>query len=230
MKCIIIAGGSLNTGETIRDSSQAPAMDWKTGWKQRLDNLLATADLIIAADSGAGHLMKLNLLPHIIIGDLDSIDPSALHFFKGKGVKVLTYPARKNQTDTQLCMVHALEQGADDITFLAAAGTRLDHTLANIFLLANLADAGIQARLVDARNEIHLVKDRLELAGNPGDLLSLIPVSRKVEGVTLQGLAYPLENHTLFRGSSLGISNCFKEKKAVISVRSGTLIAARAAD
>ncbi len=230
MKCIIIAGGSLNTGETIRDSSQPPGMDWKTGWKQRLDHLLATADLIIAADSGAGHLMKLNLLPHIIIGDLDSIDPPALDFFKEKGIKVLTHPARKNQTDTQLCMVHALEQGADDITFLAAAGTRLDHTLANIFLLANLADAGIQARLVDARNEIHLVQGRLELAGNPGDLLSLIPVSRKVEGVTLQGLAYPLENQTLFRGSSLGISNCFKGKKAIISVRSGTLIAARAAD
>jgi len=230
MKCIIIAGGSLNTGETIRDSSQPAGMDWKTGWKQRLDRILAAADLIIAADSGAGHLIKLNVVPHIIIGDLDSIAPSALHFFKEKGVKVLTYPARKNQSDTQLCMVYALEQGADDITFLAAAGTRLDHTLANIFLLATLADAGIPARLMDAQNEIHLVQDRLEIAGNPGDLLSLIPLSSKVEGVTLQGLAYPLENQTLFRGSSLGISNYFIGKKAIISLRSGTLIAARAAD
>lgn len=230
MKCIIIAGGSLDTGETTGDSSQPQVLGWKASWKQRLDHLLATADLIIAADSGARHLMKLNLLPHIIIGDLDSIAPPALDFFKGKGVKVLTYPARKNQTDTQLCMVHALEQGADDITFLAAAGTRLDHTLANIFLLADLADIGIPARIMDARNEIHMVQERLELAGTPGDLLSLIPVSRKVEGVTLQGLAYPLENQTLFRGSSLGISNFFKEKKAIISIRSGTLIAARAAD
>ncbi|MEE4363707.1 MAG: thiamine diphosphokinase [Desulfotignum sp.] len=230
MKCIIIAGGSLYTGGSLSDSSRPQETGRKARWEQRLEHLLSTADLIIAADSGATHLMELNRLPHIIIGDLDSIAPRALHFFKKKGVDIRTHPTRKNQTDTQLCLAHALDQGADDITLLAATGTRLDHTLANIFMLTHLTDAGVQARILDPHNEICLVKDRLELSGNPGDLLSLIPVSPRVEGVTLQGLAFPLENHTLYLGSSLGISNYFMEKKTVISIRSGILIAARSTD
>lgn len=230
MKCIIIAGGSLGAGKTAPESSQPPGPGKKAKWTQRLDHLLATADLIIAADSGAAHLMELNRLPHIIIGDLDSIAPRALRFFEAKGVDIRTYPTRKNQTDTQLCLSHALDHGADDIIFLAATGTRLDHTLANIFMLTQLTHTRIQAQILDPHNEICLVNNRLELTGNPGDLLSLIPVSPRVEGVTLQGLAYPLEEHTLYLGSSLGISNYFMEKKAVISIRSGILIAARSID
>jgi len=231
MKCIIIAGGYLGFSGTVPDDScQHPGPDKKAKWQQHLDHLLAAADLIIAADSGAAHLMALNRLPHIIIGDLDSIAPRTLQFFEKKGIDIQTHPIRKNRTDTQLCLTHALDLGADDITFLAATGTRLDHTLANIFMLTQLTDAGVQARILDPHNEICLVKDRLELSGDPGDLLSLIPVSPMVEGVTLQGLAYPLENHTLYLGSSLGISNYFMEKKAVISIRSGILIAARSMD
>lgn len=217
MKCIIIAGGTLD-------------IDSKMKWNQRVTDLLAPADLIIAADGGANHLLQLGSLPHIIMGDLDSIAPKTLQFFKKKGIKIQSYPVRKNQTDTELCMLHALDQGADDITFVAATGTRLDHTLANIFLLTRLTDSGIRARIMDAHNEIYLIRDRLTLAGKPGDLLSLIPLSSRVEGVTVEGLAYLLDDQTLFMGSSLGVSNYFTEKKAVISIRSGTLIAARSVD
>ncbi|MCA1795172.1 MAG: thiamine diphosphokinase [Desulfotignum sp.] len=217
MKCIIIAGGTLD-------------IDRKMEWKQHVADLLASADLIIAADGGAGHLLQLGCLPHIIMGDLDSIAPKALQFFQKKGINIQPYPVRKNRTDTELCMVHALDQGADDITFVAATGTRLDHTLANIFLLARLADSSIRARIIDAHNEIYLIRDRLILAGKPGDLISLIPVSDRVEGVIVQGLAYPLDGQTLAMGSSLGVSNYFTQKKAVISIRSGTLIAAKSVD
>ncbi|MCF8112813.1 MAG: thiamine diphosphokinase [Desulfotignum sp.] len=217
MNCIIFSGGTLNPARS-------------RAWNRRLDTLLKTADLIIAADSGAGHLHKTGYLPHIIIGDLDSIDTHTLAFFKKKGVRVCSHPSRKNQTDTELCMSCALEQGADQITFLAATGTRLDHTLANILLLAKLADTGISARVLDAHNELFLVKDRLELTGTPGDLISLIPVSQRVEGVTIQGVGYPLSNHTLVMGSTLGISNYFTQKKAVITICSGMLIVARSMD
>jgi len=74
------------------------------------------------------------------------------------------------------------------------------------------------------------VKDRLELTGKPKDLISLIPVSQKVEGVTLQGVAYPLRDYTLFMGSTRGISNYLTDKKAVITIRSGILIVTRSMD
>jgi thiamine pyrophosphokinase len=217
MNCIIIAGGILDTARCLT-------------WYRRLNTLLETADLIIAADSGAGHLRKLGQTPHVIIGDLDSIDPGTLAYFKEKKIPILSHPSKKNQTDMELCLAHALKQGADHITFLAATGSRLDHTLANIFLLTRTADTGVSARILDVQNELCVVKDRLEITGTAGDLVSLIPASFKVEGVTVEGLAYPLCHHTLVMGSSLGISNYLAGPKALITIESGTLIVARSMD
>jgi thiamine pyrophosphokinase len=129
-----------------------------------------------------------------------------------------------------LCLDYAKNRGATHITMLAATGTRLDHTLANVLLLVPLADAGICVRIMDAHNEICLVKDRLELSGNPGDLVSLIPLTATVTGVTLTGLSYPLRDQTLRIGTTLGISNFFSESAAQISIKSGTLLVIRSMD
>jgi thiamine pyrophosphokinase len=106
----------------------------------------------------------------------------------------------------------------------------MDHSLANILLLLPLAKAGIPARIMDSNNEIQMVTDRLEMTGTPGDLVSLIPVTPTVRGVTLQGLSYPLEDHTLEMGTTLGISNYFSESWAQIKIRSGTLLVIRSMD
>ncbi|EMS79626.1 thiamine pyrophosphokinase ThiN [Desulfotignum phosphitoxidans DSM 13687] len=217
MNCIVIAGGRLDPARTRT-------------WHRHIHRLLKTADLIIAADSGAGHLKKNGVLPHVIVGDLDSIDPDTLNFFKKNKVPVQPYPRRKNRTDMELCLDYAKNRGATHITMLAATGTRLDHTLANVLLLVPLADAGICVRIMDAHNEICLVKDRLELSGNPGDLVSLIPLTATVTGVTLTGLSYPLRDQTLRIGTTLGISNFFSESAAQISIKSGTLLVIRSMD
>jgi thiamine pyrophosphokinase len=217
MNCIIIAGGRLNMART-------------RSWSRQSQTLLKTADLIIAADSGAGHMKKTGFLPHVIVGDLDSIDPDTLAFFRKNQVPVQSHPSRKNRTDMALCVDYARSQGATHITMLAATGTRLDHTLANILLLMPLTDAGISARIMDEKNEICVVKDRMDLTGTPGDLVSLIPLTPTVQGVTLKGLSYPLENHTLVMGSTLGISNFFSASCAQIVIRSGTLLVVRSMD
>jgi thiamine pyrophosphokinase len=217
MNCIVIAGGRLDAARTRT-------------WHQRIFSLLKTADLIIAADSGARYVRQSGYLPHVIIGDLDSIDPDTLAFFQKNKVPIQTHPRRKNQTDMELCLAYAKARHATHIMILAATGTRMDHTLANILLLLPLAKAGMSARIMDANNEICVVTDRLTLTGTPGDLVSLIPVTPTVQGVTVQGLCYPLDNHTLLMGSTLGISNCFSEPRAKIQVRSGTLLVIRSMD
>ena len=217
MNCVIIAGGRLDTTGT-------------RSWCLQIRDLLKTADLIIAADSGAGHLKKSGYLPHVIIGDLDSIDPDTLAYFQKNRVPVHTHPSRKNSTDTELCLEYARANGATRITLLAATGSRLDHTLANILLLLPLADAGIPARILDEKNELLVVTDRVDLIGTPGDLVSLIPLTPTVRGVTLKGLSYPLENHPLVMGSTLGVSNFFSGSTAQVSIRSGTLLVVRSRD
>ena len=211
MKCVIIANGDLEyTSDIIK--------------------IIKNAQMIISSDGGARHLRMLNISPHVMIGDFDSINQDDLSFFKRKEIKILNFPLKKNHTDTELCVSYALEKKTSDITFLGVTGSRLDHTLANIFLLKKLAKLNIEARIIDKHNEIFIVTNFIELKGKPKELLSIIPVTQKVTGITLTGLEYPLKNASMQMGDSLGISNVFKESVVSISIKSGVLIVTRSKD
>ncbi|WP_035239325.1 thiamine diphosphokinase [Desulfobacter vibrioformis] len=205
MKTVIVANGTLSETDGLLSRIQQ-------------------ADMVIAADGGAVHLHHMGIIPRIIIGDLDSIPESILSFFKEKQVEILKHPVRKDQTDMELCMEYAINHGCTDLLIMGATSTRLDHTLANIFLLRRLADQGIPATIFDAYNDIHIVVSRLTLTGRPGDLISVIPVSDHVKGLTLEGLEYPLTDQSLCMGTTMGISNVFSQDTVEISLKSGTVL------
>lgn len=211
MKCVIVASGEMEYTKEAR-------------------RIIESSELIICADGGAAHLRAMGITPDVMMGDFDSITDADKKFFQKKAVRILGFPSRKNHTDSELCVNWAVENGASDITLLAATGSRLDHTLANIFLLKKLAKQQIPARIINPNNEIHAVLDSIELRGKPGDLLSVIPVTETACGVTLKGLEYPLDHVTIPMGSSLGISNVFKSNNAVISVKKGILIVTQSRD
>lgn len=211
MKTVIVANGSFTPTPDILSR-------------------LNTADMIIAADGGASHLYGSNICPDVIIGDLDSIDAEAKAFFESKNVPVHTYPAQKDQTDTELCIDYAANQGSVEIILTGVTGTRLDHTLANVFLLRRLLDMGIKGSIVDAHNEIFITASGLTVNGAPGEILSVVPVSGRVTGLTLEGLAYPLTNKTISMGDTLGISNVFTGSTAQIRLDSGIVLIIKSAD
>lgn len=211
MKCVIIASGDLD-------------------YTEQMIRLIKNAHLIICADGGAEHLKQMGILPHVLIGDFDSIAPEDKAFLIENQVKILSFPPEKDKTDSALCIDYALDQKATDITLLGVTGTRMDHTLANIFLLKQMSQSNIPARIINAFNEIHLVTTSISLKGQPGDFLSLIPASEKVTGITLEGLVYPLKNASIEMGSSLGISNCFKDKTAKVTIENGILIVTKSRD
>ena len=63
-----------------------------------------------------------------------------------------------------------------------------------------------------------------------GKYISLIPFSEKVNGVTLEGFKYPLQNYTMGGFNSLGISNEIIADEAKISLASGQLIVVESRD
>jgi len=205
MKTVIVANGTLSETDGLLSRIQQ-------------------ADMIIAADGGAVHLHHMGIVPEIIIGDLDSTPGETLSFFREQQVPILQHPVRKDQTDMELCIEYAIGHGCTDLLIVGATSTRLDHTLANILLLRRIADQGIPATILDAYNDIHIVVSRLTLAGCPGDLISVIPVSDHVEGLTLEGLEYPLRDKRLCMGTPMGISNVFSRDKARISLKSGAVL------
>ncbi|QXM05870.1 thiamine diphosphokinase [Crassaminicella indica] len=211
MKCVIIANGDFNANEGLK-------------------TLIEECNYIICADGGARHLFKMNIMPHMIVGDLDSIDVDTKSYFEKKNVLLHKFPKRKDYTDMELAIEYAVKKGATEIILLGAIGNRMDHTIANVTLLKPLAEKGIKARIVDEHNEIVFVNNSLEIEGEIGDTISIIPLSEKVEGVTLEGFEYPLDDALIRMGSSIGISNRLLKRKAIITIKKGNILVIKAKD
>lgn len=174
-------------------------------------------DVVIAADRGLEFCHANNIRPDYIVGDFDSIRPEVIAWYRGqKNIPVDTYRPEKDMTDTDIALEKAISLGADRVTFFGATGTRLDHTLSNIFNLCLLKDQGIRGQILDAHNRIYLplgkklVLRRSELFGTS---VSLFPVRGEVSGLTLQGFKYPMKNGVLRQGDGgLCVSNCLGEQ------------------
>ncbi len=182
-------------------------------------------DLVLCADGGMRHAQALGIRPDAVIGDLDSLPEQRPETLETRGVHVSVHPRAKDETDLELALLYAAEQGARRITVLGVRGGRLDHELGNLLLLAHPDLRGIDVRFLAGTQEVVLVEREKVLSGSPGDLLSLLPIGGDAHGITTQGLEYSLDDETLYLGRTRGISNIFTGSRATIRLRSGLLLA-----
>ncbi len=194
---------------------------------QRFAPFARAANFVIAADAGYDHLLAMGARPHLLLGDLDSISPAALADARNTGIPLETFPAEKDYTDTELVLREAVTRGARCVLACGTFGDRLDHTLANVLLLAAPALRETDVRLLDERQEVRLVRGSVQLRTLPGETISLLPVGGEVRGVTTSGLSYPLANATLQTGPALGISNIALGDEVKVRVTSGSLLITR---
>jgi thiamine pyrophosphokinase len=182
-------------------------------------------DLVICADGGTRHTQALGLVPDTVVGDLDSLSADLRQALETGGVRFVAHPQAKDETDLELALLHAVEQGAEQITVLGVRGGRLDHELANLLVLAHPALRGVDVRLRAGGQEVRLIMDERTFTGKPGDLLSLLPIGGDAHGVTTEGLEYALYDDTLLLGPARGVSNVFAQVLATVRVRSGLILA-----
>jgi thiamine pyrophosphokinase len=197
--------------------------------RAELDRLLAPggADLVIAADGGALKASALGFRVDVVVGDTDSLAPAEVERFRRAGAEVVLHPTAKDESDTELAVRQALGRGATALLIVGAfGGSRLEHTVANLMLLALPELAGIDVRLADGASEVRLLADgrTLTLHGLPGDYVSLLPLAPIVAGVRTQGLDYPLVDEALTQGPARGLSNVMSDETATVSARSGRLL------
>ncbi len=206
MHVVIFAGGALKPGKAFYQ-------------------VIASADLIIAADSGAATALQYGRVPAIVVGDFDSLDTDLLRQLSEKGSQVRQAAVEKNETDTELAVQAAIEQGATSITLLGAlGGERFDHTMANILLLADIET--VPAKIVDGPSTCWLLRGPGSsfINGQKGDLLSLLPLTGDATGVRTKGLYYPLHGETLRFGKPRGVSNVLTQEHAEVSLVGGMLL------
>ena len=210
------------------DPPDAAALDraWP-GWSDGID-------LIVAADGGAAYAASLGLGPiDLWVGDGDSLSPAALEALRLAGVPVELAAADKDESDTELAVMAAIDRGATRLTILGAfGGPRLDHALANVLLLGHRRLVDRTAVLLSSTVRLRLIRApgpdgglaSLTLSGRPGDLVSLLPFAGPAGGVTTSGLQYPLRDETLEVGPARGLSNIRLETTAMVSLKVGSLL------
>ncbi len=206
MHVIIFAGGTVRPGKAVEQA-------------------LESADMIIAADRGAATALQLGYIPSIVVGDFDSLEALSLQQLEARGSQIMRVAAEKDETDTELAVLTAIERGASAITILGAlGGTRFDHTMANVMLLAGFESPNM--RIVDGPSTCWLLRGpgSTEINGHSGDLLSLIPLTAEASGIRTTNLSYPLRNETLRFGKPRGVSNVLTTDHATVSLQSGLLL------
>lgn len=203
MKCVILSGGPIENYESA---------------------VLKTGDMVICADGGTRHAKALGVVPDLIIGDMDSIDPGLLEEFKKKGCRVAEFQREKDEVDTELAIYAALEANADEISILGGTGGRLDHTLANIHLLAIPAERGVRAFMEDHLHRVSLAAPGLPVVvEGHGVAFSLLPLTSCVSGVVTRGARWELDGAEFVTGKPYGVSNMVKADKVLITVDRGML-------
>ena len=195
-------------------------------------SMLLPDDFLVAADGGLKYLHRLGLVPHLLIGDLDSVSPEEIERLRAAGVQIEQHPIHKNETDLELAIQAVLRAGCRMILILGALGGRLDMTLANIFLLGLPELEGVDVRLEDGIEEVFLIQasSTTQEAGFPiyglaGDRVSLLPLGGPAHGIRTSGLVYPLRGESLYPERTRGISNVMAGEQAAISLSAGRLIA-----
>lgn len=188
---------------------------------------ITTPDRVVAADAGAALAARLGLKPDILVGDFDSIEPELRARYDRQSVEVRVFQHdTKQETDTELAVLAALEWQPRQIYIFGAMGGRLDHALANVMLLAHPALHATDARLIEENQELYIVRAGREniVSGNIGDRVTVIPVSGDAEGVRNAGFQYPLAGETLPMGYARGVSNVLTAREARIWLDKGELL------
>lgn len=183
------------------------------------------AAYIIAADRGGEYCLDAGVMPHLIVGDMDSLDEASAARLAGSGAEVRRFSHDKDRTDTEIALDEAILKGATRVEILGALGGRIDHTLANLHLLRTALQHGVEARIVTETQQVFLVDAQATIENSQGCTVSFLPLTEKVSGITLTGFAYDLADAVMELGRPYGVSNVVRSPRARVTLRQGLLLA-----
>lgn len=194
--------------------------------------------LVLAADSGVQFASELGWTPDHIVGDLDSVDPDALHQMLEAGAHLHRFAADKDATDIELALdlIDELSGVVPDpapprpqLTVVGPGGGRLDHLIADLALLSSsrLNRFDVTAHFAAATTTVVSPGETRTVAGSRGEVVSLVPMHGIARGITTSGLRWPLVDADLHPGTTRGISNAFLGDEAQVSLERGALLVIR---
>lgn len=197
-RCVIVAAGHINSDDIIK-------------------NNIFYDDYIIAADAGYTALKKIGIEPNLIVGDFDSSDTPE------NDIETIVLNPIKDCTDTQFAVEKAIENGYSDILILGALGGRIDHSFANITLVAEGKNRGANLTLITDNQKIYALKNETKTVAKSDSYVSVFAFGSECK-VTFEGMFYPLNNYLLSPFNPLGVSNEIVDETAKITTEGGVLL------
>lgn len=199
-RCVIIGGAEILNYDAVRA-------------------YLRPDDFIVCCDSGLKHLDGLGIEPHLIIGDFDSHDDPGLP------VETIVLPREKDDTDTMAAVRETVSRGFDDFLLLGVFGNRMDHTLANVYILLWLDNRGKKVLAVDDRSEFSIISRDPAYVTDRFPYFSLVAINGNAEGITIRNAKYTLENAGVTSEYQCAVSNePLPGQTAEITVKKGVLL------
>ncbi len=197
-RCVVVLGGEISDYSAIRSE-------------------LREDDYFIFCDSGLSHEASLGVKADLALGDFDSHPVP-------EGTETLVFPPKKDDTDAYLGIKEGIRRGFTDFLILGALGRRIDHELANIYLLDWLDSHSVSAKIIDGTTRLSMVSKSEVVIPSSVKYFSLLAVSGTTRAVTIKGAAYNLEAGTIEPSFQYGISNEVKGDEARVSVGEGKLL------
>ncbi len=206
----------------MKDHAPAGALlvlDGELPSKQFIHNLRPDHQLLIAADGAALRLHAIEIIPDIVIGDMDSMGTDHA-LFQSESVMLVHKPDQESN-DFEKGLQWILEQNLGAVTILGIGGGMLDHTLNNFSILAKYA-TDLTLTIRDERSTGVVVIDQFALSTNPGERISLIPLPKT--NLTTTGLEWELEEEDLQFAVREGASNRTTGTQVQLTIHSGIVL------
>ncbi len=190
-----------------------------------------TAVLVVAVDGGLRHCIALGLQPDVLIGDLDSAATNDVGNLDLNCTRVLRHNPDKDQTDLELALEHVQESGIAHVVLAGLSGGRTDQMLCNWLLLGqsllgrNRWSFSVDVIDSDGLGFLVTADRHRRITVQTGATISLLALTTSVQGLTTEGLQYPLSDAELPLGSSLGVSNVASGTEFTVKVTQGIVLA-----
>tara|TARA_Y100000768_G_C23925111_1_gene657099 strand:- start:270 stop:923 length:654 start_codon:yes stop_codon:yes gene_type:complete len=191
--------------------------------KKRVLDYLPKFDLVVAVDSGFDNAVSLDIVPDVVIGDLDSISASGLETVENQSIEVISFPKDKDKSDLELAILHA-RRSCTSVTIVDSGGGRVDHLWGVFSAMASSVTSMISCEAFVGSSFVKVVRDDYVVKPLASNLVSIFPFGGVAEGVSLSGFRWNLNQETLNPGSTRGLSNQIVERHGNISVQKGVLL------
>ncbi len=171
---------------------------------------------IIGVDKGASILAEYNIMMDLAIGDFDSIADDEIDEIKKCSKKIIKLNPIKDETDTKEAIIEALKI-SNDITILGGIqGYRIEHFIANMFLLKKYPFV----KIMDD-NSLIFVSSKSITINDDYKYISIFPFEDSI--ISLKGFKYDLTDYNLKRYDDLGVSNELVSENGFIEIKKGQI-------